>query len=517
MFSFSTPTLLRLSLLLFLSRAPVLCCRIGTYRKCMSAPFVPGHNLVGEGFDVVTLQRKGAYVIDVKTYLNPRGTCTLCRNPLQGNKLQKLPASVVDWHAFSQCNADLYTTEHTSVSSLVNTYASQESTDWKFGLNLDKFVSAGLEVGGSRSAVFNFASQMSREDWYSFSTHRVTCSHYRYRVSDRPRLSKEFRKDLARLPSFYNSSTSAEYRDLVHTYGTHYIRLVFLGGRLRRVTAARICLSSLNGLSSHEVHSCLSLGFSIGLGKITLSSSHDSCSKVLQNTGTSASHGASLHQHYTSVVGGTGWLGEFLLAHNDSLGYTKWLNTLKNHPDIVSYSLRPMYLLVPNEAQRAGLKAAIEQYLEDNAVKKSPRDSDCGSHLNCCPKQVSMGTLNVIIVRGWGLKGDLGGINPTDGYVKLWYGSHYYQTHVSKSNDPWWNCHYNFGKVNTHSTLYIEIWDDDWHDDDDLLGRCWIQLSQGTHGVHCGANHGAIEVQYTLTCDAHLTGDKCDRYKPSPE
>ncbi|XP_034043643.1 perforin-1-like [Thalassophryne amazonica] len=211
-------------LVLLLYHSAVCPYETGNRSQCLSAPFVPGYNLAGEGFDIVTLQRKGAYLIDVTTYLTENGTCTLYKNPLQGNQLQKIPISVWDWRAYSRCRYLLENSVHTSVSSLLSSYSSHDSFSWQLGIDYKKFVN--LEVRGTRSRAYNFAENQSRFDRHTFSKHETTCIHYSYRLSNYPPISAEFQRDIIRLPSNYTNNTSVDYQRIIDTYGTHYIRQV---------------------------------------------------------------------------------------------------------------------------------------------------------------------------------------------------------------------------------------------------------------------------------------------------
>ncbi|XP_038819270.1 perforin-1-like [Salvelinus namaycush] len=332
--TFPAPPLFSLPLLLLLFHLDsALTCRTASQSQCDSAPFVPGHNLAGEGFDVVTLKRKGAYLIDLKTYLSPNKTCTLCSNPLQGNELQKIPLSVVDWRPYSHCTEDISSHSHASVSNLAEATANENSKDWKVDLDLglENGVSVGIEMGGSQSDITRFAKKKTRDNRYSFFSQILRCRHYSYRTPNTPTLSDEFRKDIDRLDS-YSETSKAQYRRLIDTYGTHYIRQVDLGGRLTMTTAIRTCQASHSGLSTNQVESCLSTGLDVGLGRSKVSPSVQSCSKVLDNRDSKTSDSSSFLSHHTKVVGGSGWLGELSLNRNDSVGFRSWMSTLTPSP-----------------------------------------------------------------------------------------------------------------------------------------------------------------------------------------
>uniref|UniRef100_A0A3Q0SNT7 MACPF domain-containing protein n=1 Tax=Amphilophus citrinellus TaxID=61819 RepID=A0A3Q0SNT7_AMPCI len=471
-------------LLFLLCNSPVLSCRTGNYIRCEAAPFVPGHNLIGEGFDVVTLHRKGAYMIDVMTYRKPDGTCTLCPNRHQGKMLQKLPASVVDWRAISRCKADISTSTHISVGYSM----------------IYKDQTGPLLLQHTHCHLQPLSVSCEYHIYHKF---RLTLDNLTllicfflpsYRVSSTPPLSSEFSRDVANLPTHYNSSTRSQYDELIHTYGTHYIRQVHLGGRMKRVTAIQTCLSTLNGLSSNEVHE-----------EHLLTHIHQSAYLYFMFIKTS------MQLIYIPVC--NGWLGEFSLTHNNSLGFANWLNSLKDHPDVASYFLRPMYQLVPKGTKKAGMKAAIEQYLKDNSVSNYHSERNCGWSTpnlayNCCPQKAWRGELRVEIIRAWNLKGDH--LGPTDRF-----GSIFKQTPMIESNNPRWNYiksdFFNaifLMKVDTHHNLHIEVWDEDLFYDDHLIA-CWTKVESGTRTYTCSHDGGDLQFKTILTCSPHLSGDQC--------
>lgn len=152
-------------------------CRRGTNTECERAPFVPGYNLAGEGFDVVRLRRKGAYLINVKSHMFDNSTCTVCENRFQRGQVQKLPLTIVDWRPFSRCSKQISSALHHSVDSLIKSSTSLISKNWGIDLSLDDLGKAVL--GGSHSDIAKFAQSQHMMDKMTFVLHEISCAYYR--------------------------------------------------------------------------------------------------------------------------------------------------------------------------------------------------------------------------------------------------------------------------------------------------------------------------------------------------
>lgn len=153
---------------------------IGTPEECKKAHFVPGYNLGGEGFDIVTMERKGAYVIDTETWKIGNGSCRMYCNRYMNGEKQKVPVAVVDWRTLPKCSLKVSSVVYDSVETLVNDSTSSVSNNWKIGLDIpvDPSVTVGVGFGGSHSRDSTFAMKKSKQDRYTFLHHSINCHYY---------------------------------------------------------------------------------------------------------------------------------------------------------------------------------------------------------------------------------------------------------------------------------------------------------------------------------------------------
>ncbi|XP_069058094.1 perforin-1 [Pleurodeles waltl] len=516
-------------------------CRTGTAGECKKLGFIPGHNLVGEGIDIVTLRRKGSYLVNTDKWKRSDGTCTICANPLLEGQLQKLPLSVVDWRIQNTCKRHVSSSVIHSSFQVMESAASSVQNDWKVGLEIDVNPKASVKavMAGSHSSLANFAGGKSKTDRYSFTSHEISCTYYRFRTKERPPLTQQFSSALKGLPATYDKNTKAQYRQVVNTYGTHYLTQVHLGGKIRDVTAIKTCESSLDGSSVDEVKDCLNLEASGNVGgKGSVEAVVSACEELKKRKNFKGSFHETYNERETEVVGGH--LSTDLLFSNgqDPGPFNAWIESLKITPGILSYSLQPIHQLIRRSPpQKENLKLAIREYVLEKTFWKncsntchsgaqpSKRDScSCfcpggqGVNSMCCSTSRGLAKMTVEILYATGLWGDY--FTKTDAYVKLKFDSKEMRTSTVWNNDnPVWENHFDFGMVqlNDASALQLEVWDEDNRYDDDRLGSCNKQLTSGAFQDICYLNHGSLTFNYRLDCGPSLGGPTCRDYVPSPE
>uniref|UniRef100_H2ZXQ6 Perforin 1 n=2 Tax=Latimeria chalumnae TaxID=7897 RepID=H2ZXQ6_LATCH len=514
-------------------------CFTGLYEECESADFIPGHNLGGEGFDITTLARKGAYIFQVDVALRKNETCTLCRNRLLGNKVQRLPPPVLDWHVRPRCSNKVRSSIYETSTAFATTASSLVNNNWRAGLGVMPVPGVNTEVvlSGSHSRMSEYAMGKAKSDKYSFSSQEVSCSYYGYRLSRHAALKPQFSFDLKLLPPVYNFSSKAEYHQLIDIYGTHYIKQVWLGGRVKEVTALRTCELAINALTEDEVKDCLGVEASVNIvHRVRISSGYNKCKEVKKKHLSNSNFSEKFNEREVEVIGGgSADVTELLFPSGDKKdSFKNWIHSLKSMPDVVHYSLAPLHLLVrlPGPTKDS-LKRAITEYIEQRAVQKTCSQCPSGSYRSqrqkctcvcmandvlapsCCPKQRGVGRLTVLIKQGKGLWGDT--FTRTDGYVKVFFGKEEQRTPViSNNNHPVWNRQVEFGTVNLllGSTLRVEVWDQDRGWDDDKLGACEkpVKATSAWQEHLCYLNHGSVVFAVLLTCAPHLGGELCSNY-----
>ncbi|XP_026772229.3 perforin-1-like [Pangasianodon hypophthalmus] len=509
--------------------------------QCGNVDFAPGSNLAGEGFDITTMQRKGAFVIDMSSWIQ-NNSCTLCKNPYMGGQVQKLPVSVVDWRPSQKCSMKLSSSLYESSEALVSASTSSVENNWKVDLQIvTPAVQGSLMLAGSNSKLAKYSMDKTKKDKFSFTSHAVSCGYYKYRVSSRPVLHPELNNEFESLPKIYHESTKHLYFRLIDKFGTHYITKVTLGGEVRSVTSIKECQASLQGLSVDEVKMCLDVEASVSMGiAANLQTEAHHCKQAKDKTLNKKSFSSSFSDRETDVIGGYTQSVDLLFSSkNDPKAYKEWVSSLPTHPDVLSYSLEPLHQLLPaKKLLRVHLRNAIKDYILQRAllknctsscktgVKTNPEEPcSCSCHnnpgvaLNCCPTQRGSAQVTVTAIKATGLYGDY--FTQTDAFVKILLNGKINggQTSViPDNNSPTWNWDFHLGTVDvTHfSSVKLEVWDEDGDSDDDLLGACNVPLKSGVEKNACALNHGVLYYKVQVKCIPGLAGPSCTEYNPSP-
>ncbi|XP_069838439.1 perforin-1-like [Dendropsophus ebraccatus] len=504
-------------------------CRPGTPQECKEAKFVPGHTLLGEGINIVTMEATGSFLLDLQ---DAGEKCTVCDNPHNNNVLQKLPKAMADWRPGSSCSRSIQSSM--STVSVADEVTSVVQNDWTVGLDLNTHaVDIRRAVGGSQSQVAQFANGKSVIDNYSFLSHKLECIYYSFRLGSNASLTPHFEKSLEELPDSYNAATKTEYRRLIDSFGTHYITHAKVGGRTQEVTAVRTCLVALDGLTIDDIMDCLAVEADIGFEK-----GDNSKLERCKNKLTKPSLGGSFHRAFNErvwrVIGGNGTFDLLFSDKATADAFKKWMESLRSSPGLVSYSLDSIHnLVVMNNPKKENLRLAISDYIKEKAVLERcscsgrrviSKGNDCSctctaskyTSSDCCPTSLGVAKLHVTINSASLPRADFW--SQTDAYVIFKFDGASIRTKtILNTNDPTWNVQYDLGLVDLREgkSYTIEVWDED-HEYDDFMGKCEKVLRAGDTSDSCYVYSGSLRYSTSVTCADHLGGRYCQDYIPVP-
>lgn len=211
----------------------------------------------------------------------------------------------------------------------------------------DQF-SAGVSAGGSYDGfsgeiTSNFEKQVLSDRSISYATAHHTQTYYRLTVLDSAPLKAAVKSDLA----------SLEPVALFDRYGTHYLKSIYIGGRI--------------SFSTYIDRSSVSQGFDI---KATVTAAFD---KVVEGSASSESVNKSDVEHMASnkqidVMGGDPAEASNITSSKGepSATYNKWARSVPDYMSIADFAdkgLVPIYELVSDPGRRAELEKAWEQYM----------------------------------------------------------------------------------------------------------------------------------------------------------
>uniref|UniRef100_A0A3Q2PK64 Complement component C7 n=1 Tax=Fundulus heteroclitus TaxID=8078 RepID=A0A3Q2PK64_FUNHE len=304
----------------------------------------PNADLTGKGYDVLT----GKLMAGVINTFNFGGQC---RKVFSGNHkvMYRLPQNIIRF----------------SFVVHVNNEESDESyeSSWSYV----QHIQSNALIGHDRRSFHKEAAD-NKAYRLIILKNRVELAQFQNSAPQYLPLSVDFWKALSSLPLTYDYSA---YRQVLKTYGTHYMSEGSLGGEYQGLLELDLQSDSSHSVTDIEYQRCwkkVKRFLFIKKTKVTC----EKLQKHLESRAGGSSHKMPIK---VNVFGGDpsfiGALSVLDLQKPEANGeiYNNWAASVQDFPDIINQKLRPLYELV-KEVQCAGLKKlylkrAMEEYLTE--------------------------------------------------------------------------------------------------------------------------------------------------------
>ncbi|KAI4879691.1 hypothetical protein NFI96_032019 [Prochilodus magdalenae] len=334
-------------------------------------PGLPGADLIGNGFDAVAEQMRGA-VLD-NTFMGEE--CALNRSK-SNRKIYRIPANIENYEIKVEDIEDIkenppVKTETISLGGGSSYSVNPYTPDYVLNIPIF-FRNILLHSGQSKSfkeEVKAFQQKARKCDSRFFRTHQVIATAtFRTKSSDLY-LSAPFLKFLNSLPLEYNY---ALYRQIFQLFGTHYFVSGTMGGQydlLFQYSSERL---KTQGLTETLAQSCISRDFSLFLFVYATSSHSRGCGTNKETTKYDGSFLQTSEKSISTVKGGRSEYAAALAWERGSTPpdrtiYQDWIKSTIDNPTVIDYELAPLVNLARGfpcaVTKRRHLERALAEYL----------------------------------------------------------------------------------------------------------------------------------------------------------
>ncbi|CAF4029862.1 unnamed protein product, partial [Rotaria sp. Silwood1] len=298
---------------------------------------IPGLDVVGCGYDIFNLSSKNC-LLDLTD--NDKNTWIDANN---NGRIYKIPDGF-----FVLSQTDLLTT----YGSTVFTNLSELWQSSFYAVEYDSWGFFGFGASHSRREIIE-KYRLFYQYRYKLAWTRQQVLLYTLSISSfpTPRLHKTARLALSKLPSSFDHRSIETWKQFFDAYGTHYVIRSDVGGLMLGEDYFESCL--IERYNETWIREQLSVRYWFFWSTDETKEQHTlNVDKIfIQNTISTL-----------KLIGGQDFV--------DVYDKQKWLSTVKNRPQPVSYQLSPIYTLLPEGPQREALEQAT-MYFRSSAVNES--------------------------------------------------------------------------------------------------------------------------------------------------